>query len=228
MQLDTTYTVNTPEGIALQLSAAGPIPRLLAWLLDLLIRLAIIITLFISLASLGRMGIGIAFILIFLLEWFYPVYFELRHQGQTPGKRALGIYVVNVDASPITPAASIIRNLLRAVDFLPLIYGFGLTSMLLNKRFQRLGDLAANSVVLHKMTPPQALADASDLAPHRPAIQLSLPEQQAILLFSQRSQQISNARQTELAKLTGPLIADSDQPAQYLHGIARWLSGRRT
>ncbi len=150
MRLDTTYTVNTPEGIALQLSPAGPVPRLLAWLLDLLLRSLISGLLFVVLATLGKMGMGIALILTFLLEWFYPVYFELRQQGQTPGKKMLDIYVAQADASPVTPSASIVRNLLRVVDFLPLLYGFGFASMMFNRRFQRLGDLAANTVVLHK------------------------------------------------------------------------------
>ena len=121
MRLDTTYTVNTPEGIALELSPAGPVPRLLAWLLDLLLRSLVNVALFLMLSTLGKTGAGIALILAFLLEWFYPVYFELRQQGQTPGKKMLDIYVAQADASPITPSASLVRNLLRVVDFLPLL-----------------------------------------------------------------------------------------------------------
>ena len=150
MRLDTTYTVNTPEGIALELSPAGPIVRTLAWLVDVSIRAGVSLLIIILLAFMGSLGIGLAMILIFLLEWFYPVWFELRSQGQTPGKRLLNIYVAQLDASPISPAASVVRNLLRVVDFLPFFYGFGLASCLLTKRFQRLGDLAANTVVLHK------------------------------------------------------------------------------
>ncbi|MEZ5450434.1 MAG: RDD family protein [Thiolinea sp.] len=113
MRLDSTYTVNTPEGIALELSPAGPVPRTLAWTIDLAIRGAISLFLFLILAFMGRMGTGIALILVFLLEWFYPVWFELRHEGQTPGKKLLQIYVAQLDASPVSPAASVIRNLLR-------------------------------------------------------------------------------------------------------------------
>ncbi|HPY41401.1 MAG TPA: RDD family protein, partial [Thiolinea sp.] len=153
MRLDTTYTVNTPEGIALELSPAGPIARTLAWLVDLFIRAGVSLLIVIILAFMGSLGFGIAAIFIFLLEWFYPVWFELRSQGQTPGKRLLNIYVAQLDASPVSPAASVVRNLLRVVDFLPLLYGFGLASCLMNRRFQRLGDLAANTVVLHKSLP---------------------------------------------------------------------------
>jgi uncharacterized RDD family membrane protein YckC len=224
MRLDTIYTVNTPEGIALQLSPAGPVPRLLAWALDLLIRALLNTVLFIMLATLGKMGIGIAMILAFLLEWFYPVYFELRQQGQTPGKKMLDLYVAQADASPITVSASLIRNLLRVVDFLPLLYGFGFASMMLNRRFQRLGDLAANTVVLHK-SHRKAHQHSIDADPVRPDVTLTLIEQQAIILFAQRSHTLTTARQDELARMTGTLVAQQQDPTHWLQGIARWLTG---
>lgn len=224
MRLDTTYTVNTPEGIALQLSPAGPVPRLLAWALDLLIRALLNTVLFIMLATLGKMGIGIALILAFLLEWFYPVYFELRHQGQTPGKKMLDLYVAQADASPITVSASLVRNLLRVVDFLPLLYGFGFTSMMLNRRFQRLGDLAANTVVLHK-SHHKVHQHSIDAEPVRPDVTLTLIEQQAIILFAQRSHTLTAARQDELARMTDTLVAQQQNPTHRLQGIARWLTG---
>lgn len=224
MRLDTTYTVNTPEGIALQLAPAGPVPRLLAWLVDVLLRSLISGLLFAGLATLGRLGMGIALILTFLLEWFYPVYFELRHAGQTPGKKMLGLYVAQADASPVTLAASLLRNLLRVVDFLPLLYGCGFASMMLNRRFQRLGDLAADTVVLHK-TSHYGHNPLPATEPVRPEAALTLPEQQAILLFAQRSQTLPPARQEELARLTGPLVANRDNATHWLHGIANWLGG---
>lgn len=224
MRLDTTYTVNTPEGIALTLSPASPIPRLLAWLLDLLLRSGISLALLLLLASLGKLGLGIAMILIFLLEWFYPVYFELRHRGQTPGKKVLNLYVAHTDASPITPAGSLVRNLLRVVDFLPFLYGFGLISMMLNRRFQRLGDLAANTVVLHCHAPhvPEIPLDAASI---RPDVRLTLAEQQAILLFAQRSATLAPARLEELARMTGALVPAHQNATQWLQGIAVWLGG---
>lgn len=224
MRLDTIYTVNTPEGIALQLSPAGPVPRLLAWMVDLLLRSIISILLFMVLAMLGKMGIGLALILTFLLEWFYPVYFELSRQGQTPGKKMLDLYVAQEDASPVTPSASIVRNLLRVVDFLPLFYGFGFASMLLNRRFQRLGDLAANTVVLHKPR-RNGHNPVINAEPMRPEITLTLPEQQAIMLFSQRSHTLTPARLEELARMTGPLTAKQENAAQWLYGVASWLAG---
>lgn len=224
MRLDTTYTVNTPEGIALQLSPAGPAPRLLAWALDLLLRILLSALLFAALAIFGRMGMGIALILSFLLEWFYPVYFELRHQGQTPGKKMFDLYVAQADASPVTATASLVRNLLRVVDFLPLLYGFGFASMMLNQRFQRLGDLAANTVVLHK-TYRNGHNAVMNVEPIRPEVALTLPEQQAIILFAQRSHTLTPSRLEELAQMTGVLVAQQENPTRWLQGIARWLTG---
>jgi len=226
MRLDTTYTVNTPEGIALELSPAGPIARTLAWLVDLFIRAGVSLLIVIILAFMGSLGFGIAAIFIFLLEWFYPVWFELRSQGQTPGKRLLNIYVAQLDASPVSPAASVVRNLLRVVDFLPLLYGFGLASCLMNRRFQRLGDLAANTVVLHKSLPIISHRDFS-ASPEPANVALSLPEQQALILFAQRQTTLTPDRQQELAHFTGSLAANKSDPAAYLRSIASWLIGKQ-
>lgn len=225
MRLDTTYTVNTPEGIALELSPAGPVARTLAWLVDLAIRAGVSLLIIILLAFMGNLGIGIAMILIFLLEWFYPVWFELRSQGQTPGKRLLNIYVAQLDASPISPAASVVRNLLRVVDFLPLFYGFGLASTLMTKRFQRLGDLAANTVVLHKSLPVLSHRDFS-ASPEPANVSLALSEQQALILFAQRQSTLTPERQQELAGLTDSLVKNKADPAAHLRNIASWLIGK--
>ena len=227
MRLDTSYTVNTPEGIELKLSPAGPVPRTLAWLVDLSIRLAVSAFIFVILAFMGNLGFGLAMILVFLLEWFYPVWFELRHEGQTPGKKLLQIYVAHLDASPVSPAASIVRNLLRVVDFLPLCYGFGLASTLTTRRFQRLGDLAANTVVLHKQQTKGLIHDF-DETPQRPDVSLTLPEQQAIILFAQRQKTLTPDRQHELAAMCGPLNGQQLSSADDVRGIASWLTGRKT
>jgi len=236
-RLDTVYTVNTPEGINLSLSPAGPMPRMLAWLVDSLIRIVIYIVTFIVLAILGSTGTGIALIITFLVEWFYPVYFELFKNGQTPGKKSFNLYVVQENGSPVTPAASMIRNLLRFVDFLPLFYGFGLVSMLLNRRFQRLGDLVAATVVLYKEN--EVLKTASNdnstdesseiLVSIRPSMSLEIKEQQTILQFQQRQKSLTKERAEELAGLTGRLVAEAEEGAQakYLNGLSHWIMGKR-
>lgn len=226
MALDTRYQVNTPEGISLRLSPAGPVPRMLAWIIDILIRIGINIILYSVLAFLGKTGLGIAMILSFLLEWFYPVYFELFKNGQTPGKKSFNLYVSMENASPITPAASIIRNLLRFVDFLPLFYGFGFVTMLLTKRFQRLGDLVAGTVVLHKPLEYPAIADV-DVPTISPPFPLNLKEQQALIRFHQRTAYLTKERADELAGHTGALVKDEKEAAIHLLGIANWIMGSR-
>ena len=87
--LDSVRDVETPEGVHLRLRPAGPVPRAYAWVLDFLIRAAAYIFLAIFLPGLGDFGGGLLLIAIFLLEWFYPVLFEVYRDGQTPGKRAV-------------------------------------------------------------------------------------------------------------------------------------------
>ena len=226
MALDTLYHVNTPEGIRLRLSPAGPVPRMLAWMIDVLIRLSINIVIFTTLTFLGKTGTGIALIISFLLEWFYPVYFELYKNGQTPGKKSFNIYVSMENASPITPAASIIRNLLRFVDFFPIFYGFGFISMLLTKRFQRLGDLVAGTVVLHKALeyPPVAEVNVKAISP---PVSLNLREQQALIRFQQRIPYLTKERSEELAQLTSPLIDSEKEATPQLLGLSNWIMGSR-
>ncbi len=226
MALDTLYHVNTPEGIRLRLSPAGPVPRMLAWMIDILIRSGINIVIFISLSYLGNTGTGIALILLFLLEWFYPVYFELYKNGQTPGKKIFKLYVSMENASPITPAASIIRNLLRFVDFLPFFYGFGFVSMLLTKRFQRLGDLVAGTVVLHQALQYPEIKETYIKA-ISPPVTLSLEEQQALIRYQQRIPYLTKERSEELALLTQPLVENNKQAVPQLLGYSSWIMGKR-
>ena len=230
MTLDTLYQVSTPEGISLRLSPAGPVSRMLAWLIDILIRLVINGVFFAALAIFGKTGIGIALILSFLLEWFYPVYFELYKKGQTPGKKMFNLYVTMEDASPISPGASIIRNLLRFVDFLPFFYGFGFISMLLTKRFQRLGDLVAGTVVLHKSLDYPTIEEDKTKA-ISPPVPLNLSEQQALIRFQQRIPYLTAERAEELAQIATPLLIqntiENNQASTRLLGIANWIMGAK-
>ena len=137
--LDTTREVEVPEGITLSLPVASLVSRSLAFLIDLVARFAIIFT-FVQLFSVfGEFGQGLILITAFLVEWFYPVLLELFYNGQTIGKKVLGIMVINDDGTPIDWSSSIVRNLLRFADFLPFLYGFGLISMMFSRDFKRLG-----------------------------------------------------------------------------------------
>ena len=136
--LDTRYRVEIPGGINLDAEVVGPIPRFLAFAIDLCIRGVIVFVLLMVAIPFGSFGVGGGFFLIFLfaIEWLYPVLFEVFWRGQTPGKKALGISVINDDLTPVSLGTSLVRNLLRTVDFLPLFYLAGLVTMLSNRHFQ--------------------------------------------------------------------------------------------
>src|SRR5271170_6886402 len=108
-ELDTVQSVETPEGVLLELSPAGLPARLFAYLLDFGIRLALMSVVG-RLATLGGIGVALWPISAFLLEWLYPVVFELSASGATPGKRVFGLTVLMDDGLPVTLAASVTRN----------------------------------------------------------------------------------------------------------------------
>ena len=118
-RLDTRYAAETPEGISLWLRPAGVVPRFYAYLLDALIRFVFFSACFVFLTFLGGLGLGLGLLLFFLLEWFYPVAFELSAGARRRASAIVGLKVVMDNGLPITPAASLTRNLLRAADFLP-------------------------------------------------------------------------------------------------------------
>jgi uncharacterized RDD family membrane protein YckC len=235
--LDTVYTAETPEGIALELRPAGLVARGYAFLIDGAIRFAVLIAASMLLATMSRFGVGILLILFFTLEWLYPVLFELLPGAATPGKRAMKLRVVMDSGLPVTPAASLVRNLLRAADFLPLLYMFGGLMLLLRPDFKRIGDLAAGTLVVHAdaATLDGPLGPAEALAPAR---SLSTREQAAVIAWAGRASRLTEARLGELALLAGPVsgptaeIADGREPdpkraTQRLLGVAQWLVGRR-
>lgn len=227
MSLDTLYTAETPEGIALSLRPAGLVPRVLAYGVDLGVRIGIYLAVTMLALPFGGMGKALLLVTYFLLEWFYPVLFELTRSGATPGKRMFGLQVVMDSGLPVTPAAAITRNLLRAADFFPFLYGFGVVSMLLRRDFKRLGDLAAgtlvvyrDSVALHGELPPApAAAPARALAPR---------EQAAIVAWAGRASRLTPARLDELAVLARSVTPNPQGDAtRELLGVAQWLVGRR-
>ncbi len=227
--LDLRYRVETPEGIALTLAPAGVVARSVAFAIDFSIRVALLMTVAVALGLLGQFGFGLFMIFFFGLEWFYPVLFELSPWAATPGKRALGLKVVMDDGLPVTPAASLIRNLLRAADFLPFLYAAGLISMLVRADFKRLGDLAADTIVVHVADPSHA-EPATHATPRPPERPLSTRAQAALLAWAARIPRLTPARAEELAAIAAPAVvprAREDQQVEALAGVARWLAGHR-
>ena len=182
--IDTVRHVATPEGIELTLRLAGPVPRALAWTIDFLIRLGALAAIATVAGILGGLGMAVMLLSWFALEWLVPAWCEVYWAGATPGKKALGLAVVHDDGRPVAWPAALTRNLLRAVDFLPLLYGFGLVAMLLGRDFKRLGDMAAGTVVVYrdKTVAARTVPKADAVAP---VVPLAIPEQRAILDFAE-------------------------------------------
>ncbi len=225
IMLDTMRRVPTPEGFELTLRLAGPVPRALAYVIDLIVRVVLFGSLVMLLGQLGSTGTGVMLLLAFLLEWFYPVVCEVWWNGATLGKRSFGMIVLNDNGTPVTFGASVTRNLLRAVDFLPFLYAFGLVSILLNRDFKRLGDLAAGTIVVYRDRPAvrAALPAARAVAP---AVLLTLAEKRAVLDFAERYATLTVERANELADHAAPLVGSAREPAQVLLGIAHHQRGK--
>lgn len=181
MFYEDRISVATPEGVTLEATLAGVGSRLAAAVVDFLLRGAVLVALLILLYNLGgsgdradrsgtSAGVAIAFLLVFIfLVWFaYDVLFETLASGRTPGKRWAGLRVVKVGGAPVGFLASSVRNILRIIDALPGFYLVGILAVLFTKRNQRLGDLAAGTLVvrdrkqvtsLPQATPAVATAD---------------------------------------------------------------------
>lgn len=150
IMIDNTAQHPTPEGLMLTLVPAGLLPRCSAWLIDFMIRMLIMFVIFWVGIWFGESGIGFIAIGYFVIDWGYSVFFEVYRDGMTPGKKRKGIYVCHDDGTPISLQASLIRNLLRVADFLPMGFMAGILSMMFNKQSQRLGDIVAGTLVVYR------------------------------------------------------------------------------
>lgn len=231
--LDTDVAIETPEHIVFRHRVAGPSRRFLAYLLDLVLCyvafsvVAVLITLVaigtggLTDAAEGALGAGIGLLLValFAIQWVYFAVLEARY-GTTPGKKALGLRVVTATGRPIGFRAAALRNVLRAADALPLTYTGGLLSiaglaaMSTTRRFQRLGDLVAGTIVVV----PERAGAATPLLlfppaqPHELAqlpddVRLDADERLAIEMFLRRGPRLGRARQHELASMIAPGLA---------------------
>jgi uncharacterized RDD family membrane protein YckC len=232
--IDGQIDVVTPENVAFQYQVAGPFRRLPAYLVDFFIRLLIMFLLGITLSLLARFTfiehLGTAFILIafFVIGNLYGGLFEAFWNGQTPGKRMMGLRVLTVDGRPINALQAVLRNLLRDVDTMPYalsVFGYdmqlvgfywvGIITMSLNDRYQRLGDLAAGTMVVVEtrshdrgliMLRDPAVLLAASLLPVDFEVTRSLGK--ALSLYVARRASLSPLRRAEIARhLAVPLMA---------------------
>jgi uncharacterized RDD family membrane protein YckC len=177
-------TIDTPEQIALEYSLASAGSRFLAVAIDTLLQLAVaaaigLLALFgvtmqvVTGADLALWVQALVILVWFTLFYGYFALFEALWNGQTPGKRAIGLRVITLSGRPITVFDAILRNLVRIVDQIPGIYAVGIVAVFLSPRNQRLGDLAAGTVVVHEqplrhdLTAPALAASGPHLGAHR-------------------------------------------------------------
>ncbi len=250
-QIDSTIDVVTPENISFQYQLAGPFRRLPAFLIDVSLRFAIWIGVFILLAIAGGLGGGafsslgfsLWLLLWFVMEWFYGGLLETFWNGQTVGKRLLGMRVLRIDGQPINGLQAVMRNVLRLVDMMPLIplgawVGeegpwaipsclIGLLTPIVTRRSQRLGDLVCGTMVVveerqwllsvAKMDHPEVRRLASELPA---SFTVSHALSRALAAYVERRRYLSAARRAEIAHHLGePLTARFGLPPNLDHDL---------
>ena len=174
MHLEDRLTIETPEGVSIDLTLAGLGSRLGAAMIDVIIQgvLLLAVTLALSLAGtavsadLGVFLLGVGTLVVMVIVIGYYLVFEAFNAGRTPGKAVFGIRVVTVDGSALSLGAVTLRTLMRLVDFLPAAYAVGAIAVVTSTRNQRLGDLVASTVVVRDRIP------ASPASPSMPAGEL--------------------------------------------------------
>ena len=240
-QLDSAIEIVTPENIAFRYQIAGPFRRLPAFAIDLAIRTGVWTIAAIGMAVagviVGNAGIALLFLLWFGLEWFYGGVFETYWNGQTPGKRAMGIRVVSIGGHPINGLQAFMRNILRGADMMPVVplsvideelmwlaiptFSIGLLCMILTKRFQRLGDITCGTmVVVDERSWLFGVTQLRDERVGRLAAELPVGFRgnrqltRALASYVERRRVFSAARRREICRhLAEPLIERFELPA---------------
>lgn len=240
--LDLSATVMTPENIQFEYRLAGPFRRFPAFLLDLFIRAATLLAIGILivcsgiltlLPAVGAIGYFIMAVVYFLFDWFYGLIFETIWSGRTPGKRMSGLRVISVDGRPISAYQATIRNFLRFGDLAPLASfqiltaeappaywiptgGVALLCILMTARFQRLGDLAAGTMVIvdeRKWVPPKLKLNDPAMNPLveaiSPSFRMTRTMLRTVALYVERRGRLSPARRKELASLLAREVMES-------------------
>jgi uncharacterized RDD family membrane protein YckC len=247
IQLDLRIDVQTPENITFHYRVAGPFRRAPAYVIDLLIRgaitLAVVLLLMMLFGSIGLsgMGVGLGLAFWFAVSWFYGGLFETYWNGQTPGKRVMGLRVVGVDGRPINGVQAVLRNILRAADSLPVVplptggppvpilplYLVGLVTPLLNARYQRLGDLVCGTMVVAEEKQYGATMiqikdpEVIQLAAALPAnLQVSRSMGRTLAKYVSRRAAFSRERRAEIARRLGEAIVEEYRlPRQTSHDL---------
>lgn len=204
--LDTVLTVVSPENIAFQFRLAGPAMRAVALAIDAVViaclGLGAILTIG-AFRTLGDAAMGPFLVAAFFVWWGYGAACEVFANGRTAGKSALGLRVVSQTGLSINPAQAILRNLLRAVDVAPPFFP-GVASMALTSRLQRLGDLAAGTIVIVERPrrlpkAPRVEAGAIDIVP--PDFKPDPRLLEALAAYVSRRPDLTLSRRLELSRI---------------------------
>lgn len=149
MEIDDRVVVATPEGVDLQLVVAGLGSRFLSSLVDTTLQVLVWGLLLLGASPLGAGAsaavAGLAFLAVGVAA---PACFDAFGRGRTPGRRLAGLQLLSEDGAPVTLVPAVVRNVARIIDFLPALYSIGVISVLATSRNQRLGDLAAGTLVV--------------------------------------------------------------------------------
>lgn len=155
MEYEDRVSISTPEGIEIELALAGIGSRLSARLIDFVLQILLAggVALIVALIAGGisgseELGIGVGVGFAFFAMLFYDVLFEAYREGQTPGKRRLGIRVLADGGEPVSFRAAMVRNVMRLIDEFATVFLGALISMVRSPRNQRLGDIAAGTIVV--------------------------------------------------------------------------------
>ena len=217
--MDRTLDVRTPESIAFKYDLAGLGSRALALVVDQAIQILVLVGIVVALAQYGAheaphhatpgtaakvaestlvaVVVGILFVVLF----GYFIIFEAVWNGQTPGKKLLGLRVVRDGGYPIDFAASLIRNLIRVGELLAGYYLIAGISMLLSPENKRIGDHAAGTIVVRESALPEPRAVSVPAAPAlRAAVYVNAEERALIARFLERRDELTPARRRELAE----------------------------
>lgn len=217
--LPEDLVVATPEQVAFRFETAGLGSRFAAQLLDLLVLTAILVA--VGLAGIGLAvatgqavpGLLVFVVLGFASFWAYWILPEALWSGQTVGKYVLHLRVIDARGGPITGGQAVIRNLLRVVDFLPWSYALGTIVMFGTVRSQRLGDLAAGTIVIRE----RAAVHLEDLVAEsgrageprpalRPALRLDPRLHRFVQAYAQRRPDLPAERRAQLARDVEPAL----------------------
>lgn len=219
--VDTTAAVDTPERVRFRYRLAGPARRGAAWGLDFALQaivlagVALLLSPLLLLPGVQGVGTGALLLALFLMEWGYGALFETLLSGRTPGKLVFSLRVVREDGAPGSFPDFLLRNLLRAADFLPGFFAVGLTSMFLDRKLRRLGDLVAGTVVVVEqrgkvlgslVIEPPVSDEERQALPSRVA--LTADEVAIIESFLRRRADLTADRAEELARQLGPSLSE--------------------